>query len=70
MTEICKPCGQNPIDDTGNCDATTPITNPKTDIGACTTDANGKICPTTTQCSPWDITEGPEDCLISDYIQE
>lgn len=68
MAELCKPCtAQNPIENIGDCD-TTPTVTPTT--GACTTDANGQTCPTTSTCSPWDLTEGPEDCLISDYIQD
>lgn len=69
MTELCKPCNaQNPIENTGDCDTTTPTVTPT--AGACTTDANGQVCPTVTQCSPWDLTEGPEDCLMADYITE
>lgn len=65
----CKACDdQNPIERVGDCaaDATPAVTStaPCVDMG------NGKLCPDTTICSPWDLTQGPEDCLISDYIQE
>lgn len=60
----CKPCGglynECPVDETGT----------DTNTG-CKLLPNGTIlCPDTGTCSPWDITQGPEVCLITDYIEQ
>lgn len=67
MTQSCTPATVNPIDSTGNCSTT--LTVPAAD-GSCTVSATGKNCPTQTTCSPFDLSQGPEDCLFASYIEE
>lgn len=62
----CNPTVDNPIDSVGSCaidDST-----PSTETG-CVDTPNGLKCPPQ-NCSPWDLTTGPEDCLFSSYIEE
>ena len=59
----CKPCGGKVneciLDETGL----------DTNTG-CVVTADGIICPENDPCSPWDLSQSVETCLISDYIQE
>lgn len=74
-TNNCVSCNidnLNPINSTGNCDASViPITpEPTQNINSsCVETISGK-CPPQPICSPWDIETGPEECLIADYIQQ
>lgn len=76
MTTTCKPCATDPnsIDNEGNCTPPTTIdaqTPPATTPGACVVGPDGTTtCPEVSSCSPWDLTDGPEDCIISNYIEE
>lgn len=70
----CGITDTNPIDSTGNCALDingNPIVTPTaTATGACTT-INGIICPTTTTCSPWDLSqESSDSCVVNSYVQE
>lgn len=70
MTD-CKTCtveDTNPINRVGDCvDQVAP--NPGA-TGPCVQTFDGKLCPPQPNCSPWEISDGPEDCIISDYIEE
>lgn len=63
-TDLCKPCGgqytECELDDT-NTDQNT----------GCKLMPDGTVlCPDNKTCSPWDIVQGPETCIINDYISE
>lgn len=74
MTD-CKTCtidDTNPINRVGDCiDRTVPV-NGSGSTGAtpCVQTPDGKTCPTQPNCSPWQLADGPEDCIMSDYIEE
>lgn len=68
MTDTtCQPCNINPIENVGDCATPTPTV---TTDAACVTGPSGKSCPPVSNCVTWDLTQGPEDCLIAEYIQE
>ena len=61
---LCKPCGgqysECPVDDTGK--------DPNT---GCVILPDGTVsCPSVVTCSPFDLTQSTETCIISDYIDE
>lgn len=68
----CKDCiieDQNPLNRVGDCvdrnnNGSSPAQQP------CVQTPSGKLCPTDTNCSPWEISDGPEDCIIASYVQE
>lgn len=62
--DYCKPCGgtfnECPTDVNG--------VDPNT---GCTIMANGTtICPTNVTCSPWELNQSSDTCIINDYIDE
>lgn len=75
-TRDCEILNTDPIYDTGNCpldENGNPVVTPlpvDTSNNSCITTPSGLICPVMDQCSPWDLTESPEACLISDLIDE
>jgi len=71
MTD-CKTCtieDTNPINRVGDCVDQTAPAQPGAPA-PCVQTPTGKICPTQPNCSPWEISDGPEDCIMSDYIEE
>lgn len=76
MTTNCNPCNITttpPIESTGNCVDETVLANQQLQESnnmSCVTINDGKTCPENKNCSPWDISEGPEDCLINDLIEQ
>lgn len=63
-TNPCKPCGgqynECIVDENG--------TDPNT---GCVIQPNGTtICPENNPCSPWDLSQSSETCIINDYIEE
>lgn len=68
----CKTCeieDTNPINSVGNCNRVAVTPTAPTDPG-CVETPGGKLCPPQPNCSPWQISDGPEDCIIADYIEE
>lgn len=74
-----KDCGienENPLYDVGNCSVDengVPIvtpTNPNDNSSSCVKQPNGTLCPPEDTCSPFDLTESNEACLISSLIGE
>ena len=72
----CIPCNiQNtdPLLSTGNCKtASGTLENMPENSGVrCVVGPNGRLCPETTTCSPWDITQDdPTTCLTETFIEE
>lgn len=66
----CNPTQLNPIDSQGDCGIASSDTAAQGSESSCVTTATGTSCPTTTNCSPWDLTKGVEDCLMSEYIEQ
>lgn len=73
----CVPCNvgnTDPLLSTGNCvpsDGGTAGTTPVESGVACVVGPNGRLCPDTTTCSPWDLTKQDETtCLIETFIEE
>lgn len=70
-----KDCGITNTD-AGNCavDANgTPIVTPTVtpNNNGCIMTANGLVCPESTTCSPFDLSQLPEDsCIVNSYVQE
>jgi len=68
-----KDCG---IDNStaGDCDLNddgTPVTPPTEDIGGgCVQTEYGIVCPQNDVCSPWDLTENTDTCLVDNYVDE
>lgn len=58
----------NPIDRVGNCTETNDSGD--TPQGACVISIGGEHCPSVSDCGPWKISEGPENCLIAEYTEE
>ena len=74
-TNTCPIENEDPLLDSGNCSGTTtnqtdPNTPPTQTDSSCTITPNGQLCPSKDNCSPFDLTESPEACIISDYIEE
>lgn len=71
----CKSCKidtVDPIDSVGNCsngDASQ-STSADSSNSSCTSLVEGVVCATQSDCSIYDITDGPESCLMSDLIEE
>lgn len=72
----CGIVDENPLNQIGNCSVDSdgnPIvtsTATVTNGGSCVTLPTGQLCPATEVCSPWDLTLGPEACLISNLVSE
>lgn len=70
----CKSCTIppiDPVDNPGNCVDDGRQTTPPTSGGSgCVDTTGGIVCPTREDCYVWDLTEGTEDCLMADYIEE
>lgn len=62
----CNPQIMDPIDNVGGCSIESD--NPASESG-CVETPQGLKCPPQS-CSPWDLTQGPEDCLFASYIEE
>jgi hypothetical protein len=63
--ENIKSCNLNitdPLNDAGNCVGNNKETS--------TTLPNKECCPTQQNCTPWDLTENTDTCLIDSYINE
>lgn len=64
MTNSCKPCGgqynECTIDDNGV----------DTNTGCVVQPDGTTLCPENDPCSPWDLTQSDETCIITDYIEE
>ena len=71
----CKTCdipNQDPLLD-GNCVGDDSTNNDDSNNGVgngCTTSVNGVNCPTVNDCTPWDLTQNSDTCVIDGYIAE
>lgn len=75
QTNSCEIINDDPLYNAGNCsfdENGNPIITPTptNNNQSCVTTPSGLICPVMDNCSPWDLTESPEACLISDLIDE
>lgn len=71
----CKPANTDPRFSTGNCAIDDPGSGngnqPEQGGLPCVVRPNGRLCPDTTLCSPWDLTKADEiTCLTEDFIEE
>ena len=74
-----KDCGiinTDPLYNTGNCELDAngvpivPSDSSTSGTGSCIKTPSGLLCPAVENCSPFDLSESPETCIINDYIEE
>lgn len=70
----CKPCATNPnsLDNNGDCSLNSDGTSIVVPIitGPCVDTPTAGLCPAQSNCSPWSILDGPEDCIMAAYITQ
>jgi hypothetical protein len=74
--EACGITNTDPLNTAGNCTVDSngnPIVTPTATANnsGCVMTANGLVCPQTTTCSPFDLSQLPTDsCIVNSYVQE
>lgn len=66
----CNIPDSNPLNSPGNCADIEPVTPPVVPPACSTSTELGVICPTVDNCSPFDLTETNDSCLVEDYIDQ